>query len=434
MEALLRQSLSEYTLPVEEQDWQDFLAFAAKKKSRRGGIWWALALTLLCCTGLLAYQYTQHKGSEETEHSSSNAVFVPETENGTTSTITEVEPQSAASPTDAIGTSASNIDSNLPVEPASTGSEQTPTLNIDFGQFPTPDFTQVTASVSFRSHSLPEFSRNNPISISSLMGLPGFISASEPAIALKPWPKKESDKEDKRPPFPINTLSVYFSYSQVFGQSDWSLNNGGEEFVHRQFSAALTSNSLAISGNGFELGFRLPLSTKPVLRNISLSGGFEYATREQRSNFEFYSSEFPVIDTANRIVAYIPDTFATLNQVGINQMYSSLSVPIQVQLARSFGNNLNLGLRAGVQFSRFQNTAQAQVDPITFEPVTTEKALQTYSLSYTFGFFGEYRVLRNWGVMLSVDRRYYRPIYQTGEYLNNQPKLFDTRFSIIRYL
>lgn len=434
MEALLRHKLSDYTLPVEEQDWQDFITFAAKKKSRRGGIWWVLALILVGCTGLLAYQWTQHYGSEETTGSSFSSAPALESElNGSDLSTDSKQPSAPAEPTD-LGNTAQAVESAAQAEASSLASSSAPSNSA-------PVFNR-TASSTPPNHTYtpptngkvspaptPEFLRQGRIAISGLRGLPSYINGINPSLKPDPWAFPDTKKRDKRPPFPISTLSVYFSYSQVFGQSPWSLNKEGADFVHREFAAALSSNSMSISGNGFELGFRMPVS-----RSFSVSGGLEYASRTQSSSFEFLSTEFPVVDTSNRIVAYVPNMDDTLVQVGMNQSYSSISLPIQVQFARSINNNLNIGLRAGIQVSRFQSKEQVQVDPLTFESSNEQKPFKTYGISYAAGMFAEYRFLRDWGMMLSVDRRYYQPIYQSGEYLNNRPKLTDFRFSLIRYL
>ncbi len=426
MEALLRHKLGEYTLPVEEQEWQDFLTFAAKKKSRRGGIWWVLALILTGCTGLFAYHYAQQVGSDEVTHSS----FVTTSEPESKQRLSELNTPSMAEAKQA------ESDKALPAAqaqssfqaPSSISSSPSPRHRATTS--PSPNGTlspSVSGTLPYNEAS--ERSRHNLIALQALFRLSGQIQSPNPELQTQAISLSNKPKRDKRPPFPIHTRSVYFAYSQVIGTSPWSIENGGEDYVHREFAAALSEHSMAISGQGFELGFRLPLS-----RFFTVSGGLEYASRTQKSDFTFLSTEFPVVDTANRIVAYIPNLQDTLIQVGMNQSYSAISLPIQIQLAKRITTNLNIGLKAGIQFSRFQSDMQEQVNPLTFEPSQAGKTIRTFGMSYAAGLFAEYRFLRDWGFLLSVDRRFYQPIYQSDEFINTTPKLTDFRFSLIRYL
>lgn len=455
METLLRRKLGNYQLPVEEQDWADFLSYAQKKKKKKGWLWMSLVFFALLSLSTFAYMTHQNffnSGSENDAEIESSSYQVadqndsePASSNQSTSLNqnsqqTQVEKAESQNDALSLNTTSNNKEDNQ----APHTTKNTPEIDKDPFQkqkdapndivIPNeakPD-NSITGSdgISKNDPSASESVANNQDKLESVWlfkNASNWKLENKSPELLQPKSPQSNQKTKVRPP---SLLSIYASVSRTQGSSSWDVvrSRDSNDIIHRQYADALSKNSVSIKGVGFEVGIRYP-----IFKSLCVSTGIEYNSRTQSSKFSFIRSEFPVIDQDDKISAYIPDTFGTEIMVNIEDKVSSFRVPVLVSYQFNVYKHLSLGIRAGVQLGYQSVLSQKSLDPVYLVDIANGQSTGRGSFSYSGGLFAEYR-LKRWGLNLSVDQRYFNPIYKSSQSINSTPKLYDFRFTLIRFL
>lgn len=212
---------------------------------------------------------------------------------------------------------------------------------------------QILSPLSLNGKSEKALQRNsniasgiNPIALNSQSGirlfdwkteLPVWLEGinSEPAIALK----ETNYDHDKK-------VQWYLGLHANTGALDQNLSalKGFESFINKSFFDILTASE----NNTYQLNYGLDLAMK--FRNgLMFSTGFSTSHRQQDFHYRYSITEFPVVDRAQGIVAYLP--LAPVDQVHVDRKSSNtqylLEVPLQLEYSLIRMGKFSSGLRSG---------------------------------------------------------------------------------------
>ncbi len=436
MENWLKQQLSRWNAPVEEDDWA-LLEKALNQRDRKRNKLWILGslVGLLVLSSLgIGLNWCQSQSSLNGEQVMDNTIHSREQ---------QVKRGAPAMGSSVVEESQFDIAENhTAYETASV--EKTPSeVMDDSGSKPTgkqtrPDPKSMVDSGTPEKVEAPGLNTNGsgektfgnvgfrPLPF-SLQNISGGWHALNPG-KLEPTGitgKKENDKKTGL------GSAVYVSLGMGMINS-YRVYREDPEQVHRGYSQREKEAATRTSFTELSFGFR-----RKVVNGFQVRVGAEYNRQSTNRSFHFKNLDIPVYDTLDKIVGYIE-----LNDTGqipytsfqSMEVMSSLRFQIDVEQSVQLGNRFRTGI--GISLSpgwQFRN-ATTELNRQSLEPYNPVWSINRFQLNYQAMAFLEYRYSQPWGFQLQIAHRRMPDLYQANENFQEKRHSNFIRLQLIRYL